>query len=88
MTGSFETNRIASIAALSSLSFIVDVSTSSSQYSPVFGLSRQPTVFMKVDLPDPEGPMIATSSPARMCRETPRIAWTRTSPILYVRWRL
>src|SRR5438874_6360529 len=55
----------------------------SSQYSPVVGLSRQPTTFMKVDLPEPDGPMIATNSPSSISSETPRRAWTITSPIVY-----
>ncbi len=33
-----------------------------SQYSPVVGVSRQPIRFISVDLPDPEGPIIATNS--------------------------
>src|SRR3954447_24933780 len=60
-----------------------DVLTPSSQYSPVVGLSRQPITFMNVDLPDPDGPMIATNSPSWISRETPRSAWTITSPIVY-----
>ena len=32
---------------------------SSSLYDPAVGLSRQPRMFMSVDLPEPEGPMIA-----------------------------
>jgi hypothetical protein len=33
-----------------------------SQYSPAVGVSRQPIRFMNVDLPEPDGPMIATYS--------------------------
>src|SRR5436190_1246340 len=38
---------------------------------------------MSVDLPDPLGPMTATSSPASMVRSTPRRAGTSTSPRRY-----
>ncbi len=30
---------------------------------PLLGVSRQPIRFISVDLPDPDGPMIATYSP-------------------------
>src|SRR3954453_10023566 len=40
-------------------------------------------MFIIVDLPDPDGPMIATSSPSWMSRSTPRRACTVTSPIVY-----
>ena len=33
-------------------------------YRPVVGRSRQPRMFIRVDLPEPDGPMIATNSPA------------------------
>ena len=33
-------------------------------------------MFIKVDFPDPEGPMIATYSLRAMPKETPRRAWT------------
>src|SRR2546421_5991815 len=42
----------------------------SSQISPEVGRSRQPIRFTNVDLPDPEGPMIASHSPDSTCRET------------------
>ena len=37
-------------------------------------------MFMKVDLPDPDAPMMATNSPGSMSSETPRNASTSTSP--------
>ena len=37
----------------------------SNQYSPDVGLSSMPTMLRKVDLPQPEGPIIATNSPVR-----------------------
>ncbi len=56
-----------------------------SQYSPWVGVSRQPMRFIIVDLPDPEGPMMATNSPFRMVRSTPRRACTVSEPITYCR---
>src|SRR5205807_10593689 len=40
--------------------------------------------FSRVVLPQPEGPMIATSSPVRMSTFRPRRAWTSTPPLSYV----
>ena len=39
-------------------------------------------MFISVDLPLPEGPMIATYSPRSIRSETPRSACTRFSPIV------
>src|SRR5262245_40364929 len=39
---------------------------------------------MKVDLPEPDGPITATNSPDTMSRLTPRSAWTWCSPRRYV----
>ena len=36
---------------------------------------------MRVDFPDPEGPMTATYSPASMSKETPRRASTSSVPV-------
>jgi hypothetical protein len=44
---------------------------------PAFGLSRQPRM-LKVDLPEPDGPMTATNSPLSIAAETPRRAGTPT----------
>ena len=47
-------------------------------------------MFISVDLPEPDGPMIATSSFAPMLRSTPRRAWTVSAAIRYSRvipWR-
>src|SRR2546427_7825207 len=52
-----------------------------SQYSPALGVSRQPTRFMSVDFPDPEGPITATYSFLRICRLTPRSARTTSPPM-------
>jgi hypothetical protein len=52
-----------------------------SQYSPADGVSRQPITFIIVDLPEPDGPMMATYSLRRMTRSTPRSARTVSEPI-------
>ncbi|EWS57245.1 hypothetical protein Y695_04884 [Hydrogenophaga sp. T4] len=44
------------------------------------GTSRQPSVFIAVDLPDPLGPMMATNSPCWMSRSTPFKAWKAVLP--------
>jgi hypothetical protein len=49
--------------------------------------SRQPTMFIMVDLPEPEAPMKATISLRPMCRSTPCSACTVWSPIWYCRSR-
>src|ERR1700722_3736396 len=54
-----------------------------SQYFPELGVSRQPIRFISVDLPEPDGPMIATYSPLRICRSTPLSARTCSAPISY-----
>src|SRR4030088_3203014 len=41
----------------------------SSQISPEVGRSKQPIRFTNVDLPDPDGPMIAIHSPGSTLRE-------------------
>jgi hypothetical protein len=33
------------------------------EYVPTVGLSRHPMMFMSVDLPEPDAPMMATNSP-------------------------
>ena len=43
---------------------------------PRWGRPGSPRMFISVDLPDPDGPMIATSSLAPIARSTPRRAWT------------
>src|ERR1700741_3353776 len=55
-----------------------------SQYLPEVGESRQPIRFIRVDLPDPEGPMMATYSPLRISTSTPCKACTCSAPISYV----
>ena len=46
----------------------------SSRYSPLVGVSRQPSVFSSVDLPEPDVPIMVTNSPSVMVNETPRNA--------------
>src|SRR4051812_40991305 len=41
-------------------------------------------MFINVDLPEPEAPMMATNSPSAISSDTPRSACTSTSPIRYV----
>src|SRR5258708_10515534 len=53
---------------------------SSSQYLPEVGVSRQPRICIRVDLPEPEGPMMETNSPRPMATSTPRSACTAFSP--------
>ena len=48
----------------------LEISTPSSSTSPLVGLSIQPMMFIMVDLPEPEGPMMATHSPLSTCRLT------------------
>ena len=51
---------------------------------PPVGRSRQPIMFMHVDFPEPEGPIIERNSPRFTAKEMPRSAWTCSSPIEYV----
>jgi hypothetical protein len=41
-------------------------------------------IFMRVDFPEPEGPMMAVKAPIFTVRETPRRAGTRILPSWYV----
>src|SRR6266404_6306156 len=54
-------------------------------YRPALGVSRQPTKFISVDLPEPDGPMMATYSPRSISSETSRNAWIVSAPIWYRR---
>jgi hypothetical protein len=51
---------------------------------PVVGESRQPSTFIIVDLPEPEGPISATYSLATMLRSTSASAVSVVLPIWYV----
>ena len=52
-----------------------------SQYSPLDGRSKQPMMFISVDLPEPEGPMTATYSFSRISQSTPFKAWMVSAPM-------
>ena len=56
------------------------ISSPSNQYLPELGWSRQPRMFIKVVLPEPEAPISATISPRSMDSEMPRSTGTSTSP--------
>ncbi len=53
--------------------------TPSRKYSPWVGTSRQPRMFIIVDFPLPDCPMMATNSPRSIERLTPSSAWTSFS---------
>src|SRR5688572_22433606 len=55
-----------------------------SQYSPCDGVSRHPIRFIRVDLPEPDGPVIARYSPRRTSNVTPCSACTFSAPMSYV----
>jgi len=61
---------------MSASSFLesVETSTPSKKYRPRVGRSKHPRMFISVDFPDPDGPMIATNSPRSITSETPRNA--------------
>ena len=47
---------------------------------PEVGVSRQPSRFMSVDLPEPDWPTMATHSPRAIEKETPSSACTTSDP--------
>ena len=65
----------------SSSSDIVLTSSPARRKVPDVGTSRQPRMCMRVDFPDPEGPMIATYSPVSISKDTPRRASTSREPV-------
>ena len=66
------------------LSVIAPMSSPSKMYLPAVGTSRQPSMFISVDLPEPDAPITATISPSDMDRLTPASAATSTLPIVYI----
>ena len=50
------------------------------KYSPLVGVSKQPMMFIKVVLPEPDGPVIARNSPALTSKLMPLIASTVSEP--------
>jgi hypothetical protein len=73
---SFWFRRSASAFRLRPFTFV-----SSSTYVPEVGTSRQPRMFIRVDLPEPDEPMIAIISPAFTVRSTPFSAATSLLPM-------
>ena len=65
---------------VSSSSFRVDSSRPSTVTVPEGGRSSPPSMCSRVDLPDPDVPMIATNSPFSTLSSTPSRAFTRVSP--------
>ena len=71
-------SRRSSVSALSSRSR--DLACRRSRPRPVVGRSSPARMCMSVDLPEPDGPMIATNCPRSRSRSTPRSASTAVSP--------
>ena len=67
--------------AASSSSFISETTLPRSTYRPRLGVSRQPMRFMRVDLPEPDGPITATYSLGAIVKLTPRRAWISSAPM-------
>ena len=68
---------------VSRLSFMAARSSPVMRIWPAVGVSRPARQCRRVDLPEPEGPMMAANSPGRMARLTPSRATTRASPWPY-----
>ena len=56
----------------------------SNQYSPDVGTSSSPRTDSSVDLPQPDGPVMATYSPAAISRSMRSRAVVRTSPAVWI----
>ena len=67
--------------AASSLRLILPTSRPLSRYTPWVGTSRQPMMFMQVDLPEPDWPTMATNSPLSIFMVMWSAAFTVVSPI-------
>ena len=65
---------------VSALSFSVDTSMPSTTTWPEVGVSSAAMQCMSVDLPEPDGPMIAVNSPRAKSMSTPARACTAASP--------
>ena len=59
----------------------VRTSTPSRENRPRVGTSRQPMMFISVDFPEPDGPMMATNSPRSTRRSTAVRAVTSSLPL-------
>ena len=64
----------------SSSSLRLETSWPSMRYWPEVQTSRQPSIFIRVDFPEPDWPMMVTNSPRSTVRETPSRARTSFSP--------
>src|SRR5471032_2605189 len=64
---------------------MVVISVPSTVTEPEVGLSRPERMCMRVDLPDPDGPMTAVSRPRATSTDTSRRAVTAVSPSPYCR---
>ena len=71
------------LAAQRGQTVIVEAATSvpARWYVPEDGRSRQPMTCMSVDLPEPDGPTMATNSPSRTWMSTPASACTWVRPV-------
>ncbi len=65
---------------VSSVSFRLVISIPSISTVPSVGLSRPARMCIRVDLPDPDGPITAVRWPRGISSETPRSASTAVSP--------
>src|SRR5262245_39033071 len=70
---------------VSSRSFMFVMSLPATETVPELGVSRPASRCMRVDLPEPDGPMPAVNWPAGRSSDTPRSACTAESPSPYVR---
>jgi hypothetical protein len=68
------------LSRVSSSSSSEPSATPSSATSPAVGRSSPARMCMRVDLPDPEGPMIALKRPRSNATDTPASASTAASP--------
>ena len=62
-------------------SFKEKMSFPSTATVPEVGRSRPPSIWSRVDLPEPLVPTMATNSPSSTVRSTPSRAFTRVSPL-------
>jgi hypothetical protein len=55
----------------------------SNSKTPEVARSRNPKICIKVDFPEPEGPMIETNSPLAIVKERLWSTFVTTSPVTY-----
>ncbi|EHM28809.1 hypothetical protein SPW_2769 [Streptomyces sp. W007] len=72
-------------SSVSSFSFIPVISVPPSRTDPADGRSSPAAHWRKVDLPEPDGPMIAVNVPRGRARSTPARACTAPAPRPYCR---